>query len=214
MASCCCLWQQKLLFPKTTTFRLQTSRCKTVYSKLTFGCTRSITEATRGSCIRPCLQRNTTIYRNNRLPSIVPSQRRVLGYSTHPWPLIGANCVPRYLLSPLRDALVSSLHTGGTAPAEEKKDTRTKSKDGQVHGSVLMEMIKSQDQQPKQLTVGARGMHNMHTITTLYSVPDPSCMQEIKTLTPHPPTHHTWWWSQLFLLFLQLFKLEKISPMW
>jgi hypothetical protein len=39
------------------------------------------------------------------------------------------------------------------------KEKRPKGKDGEAHGSVLMEMIKSQDQQPKQLTVGARGMH-------------------------------------------------------
>ena len=168
MASCCCLWQHKLLFPKTTTFNLQTSRCKTVYSKLTFGYTRSISVATHRSCIQPCWQRNTMTYGNNRFTSIFSSQRRFLGYSTHPWPLIRATCVSRRLLSPPSGALVSSLHTGGMAPAEEKKDSRPKSKDGQAHGSVLMEMVKSQDQQPKQLTVGARGMH-MHTVVTLYS---------------------------------------------
>ena len=96
---------------------------------------------------------------NNRLASIFASQRRFLGYSTYLWPLIRASCVPRQLFSPLGGALVSSLHTGNVALAEEK-DTRPKSKVGeQKHGSVLMEMIKSQDQQPKQLTVGARGMH-------------------------------------------------------
>lgn len=55
----------------------------------------------------------------------------------------------------------ASIHTWGTlsmAPAEDKRDVKaTKSKSNE-HGSVLMEIIKSQDQQPKQLTVGSKGM--------------------------------------------------------
>ena len=61
--------------------------------------------------------------------------------------------------------MVSSLHTRyNMAPADENRDTRPKSKAGEAHGSVLMEMIKSQDQQPKQLTVGARGMHTTFNV--------------------------------------------------
>ena len=160
MASCCSLWQQKLQFSKTITFSLRSSRCKTVNSNLAFG---SIPVATHGSCIRPC---DANWQRNTRLSSTFSSQGGFLGYSTYLFPLVGASCIPRHLFSPLRGALVASLHTGHVASAEEKKDNRPKSKDGEAHGSVLMEMIKSQDQQPKQLTVGARGMHIIHFIAT------------------------------------------------
>ena len=158
MATCCSLWQQKLLFSKTITFSLRTSRCKTVHSDLAF---RSIPVVTLGSCILPC---HANWQRNTRFSPTFPSQRGFLGYPTHLWPLVGANCVPRHLFSSLRGALLASLHTGHMTSTEEKKDTRPKSKDGEVHGSVLMEMIKSQDQQPKQLTVGARGMHACCTL--------------------------------------------------
>ena len=43
------------------------------------------------------------------------------------------------------------------APTEGGKDTKSKSKTSETHGSVLMGMIKSQEQQPKQLTVGGKG---------------------------------------------------------
>lgn len=181
MASCCCtcLWQQRLLFFRTTTFNLQTSRCKTIFSKLLFGCTRSISVVTHR---RPCRQANAITFGNNGLASILSSQRSFLGYSTHLWPQIGANCVPRHLSSSLRGVLVSLLHTGCMVPAEEKKDTRPKSEDGETHGSVLMEMIKSHDQQPKQLTVGARGMHNIILICTLFTA--------LLALSPGPPMFH------------------------
>lgn len=42
-------------------------------------------------------------------------------------------------------------------PTEEGQDVKSKKDNSGTHGSVLMEMIKSQDQQPKQLTVGAKG---------------------------------------------------------
>lgn len=164
MANSCCLWQQRSLYPKTATFSLRTLRCRTVHSRLVLRCIRTVSVATH----RSWQTGNTVAFGRNRLASIFTSQKRFLGYSTLVWPLLGASCVPRHLLSPLRGILASSLHTGNVALAE---DTRPKSKGGeQAHGSVLMEMIKSQDQQPKQLTVGARGMYNLEE-------------------APHPPAH-------------------------
>ena len=172
MANSRYLWQQKLLYLQTINFSLLTSRCKTIHSRLTFRCIRNVSVTTHRSCIPPYWQRNTSAFGNSRPASIfTTSQRRFLGHFTHLLPLTGTNCVPRHPLPPLGHTLISALHSGSVASAKEKKDTRPKSKDGEVHGSVLMEMIKSQDQQPKQLTIGTRGMY-MHNHD--YQ-PEPAC---------------------------------------
>ena len=45
------------------------------------------------------------------------------------------------------------------ASAEDGRDSKPQSRAKEhTHGSVLMDIVKSQDQQPKQLTVGAKGM--------------------------------------------------------
>ena len=46
-------------------------------------------------------------------------------------------------------------HTGDS-DGRTRSEGERRSKSG-THGSVLMEMIKSQDQQPKQVTVGTKG---------------------------------------------------------
>ena len=52
---------------------------------------------------------------------------------------------------------VQCFHTYGRLSAEEKKTPSARSKVDEKHGSVLMQFIEKKEQ-PKQLTVGAKGM--------------------------------------------------------
>ena len=98
--------------------------------------------------------------RLNSPTKLVANPNMLLRHPTHRLCHIGASGSAVYLprsLIPLGTP-VAGLHTLGLvmAPQEEKK-TKPKS---DTHGSVLMEMIKSQDQPPMQLTVGDKGTYD------------------------------------------------------
>lgn len=83
------------------------------------------------------------------------SQKRHFGQF---WPLKGASCVVKSTPGLVQHGKFLQSWSMLMASAEERKGSKPQSRAKEhTHGSVLMDMIKSQDQQPKELTVGAKG---------------------------------------------------------
>lgn len=84
------------------------------------------------------------------------TQKRLFGQF---WPLKGTSCVARSTPGLVQHGKSLQSWSMLMASAEERKDSKPQSTAKEhTHGSVLMDMIKSHDQQPKELTVGAKGM--------------------------------------------------------
>lgn len=175
-ANYCCPWLQKFpCSPKATNFCFLTSssRCKEHPSKLPFRYSRSVSVISLdGSQILA----HQLHWQRNSIPASVntrhrsifaATQRRFLGHFKHQ-PLPKVDCIRGRCMLPLqRIAPACALHSGSVNRVGEK---RPKSKDSEAHGSVLMEMIKSQEQQPKQLTVGAKGTYACPALINLECV--------------------------------------------
>lgn len=155
LSSCCYPLQQRLLCPTFVSCSLLTSTCRrinTFRSVPEVGCTQRRAVMSR--------VRNALECSSRRVPSEFTFGRKVEHYLSPS--LKGVSCIATHLLGSLRGStyMAASLHTWSILMASKKdgKDTRSKGKASkQTHGSVLMDMIKSEDQQPKQLTVGAKG---------------------------------------------------------
>ena len=124
---------------------------------------------TLGSHQSTRLQREAIVWLNSPLeqssrPKLVADPSVLLRCPTHRLCHIGAGGGGLHFARSViaRGTPVTSLHTLGLLmAAQEEKRTKPKS---DTHGSVLMEMIKSQDQPPKQLTVGDKGMMEVSVV--------------------------------------------------
>ena len=146
MAASCLLRQQRLFHSSTVNCSFLTRPCRRIHSRVTHSA---------------LLQGEATVWLRGQWSGRSASKlsanwTQLTGHPTQRLCHIGASDISTHLPGSLAwGTRIAALHTLGTVMAAQEVKGRG-SKSG-THGSVLMEMIKSQDQQPKQVTVGTKG---------------------------------------------------------
>ena len=157
MANTYGLRHARLLYPNSTSCSLIASTCRRIHSTSSFQRTPKVSQLQRSS-VGPA--KRTVLETGSKITLSVRTHEHQKTFSTNILSLKRVCSITKHI--PVSSPCVSfaCLHSWSMlmAPPEGGKDTtKPKSKTSEAHGSVLMEMIKSQDQQPKQLTVGAKG---------------------------------------------------------
>ena len=155
LACSCHVLRQTLLYPTFVSCNLLKLTCRRIH---TVRSVVVVTQLERGGALSSRHRSNALEICNSRPSSVtIFSQKRLFGQF---WPLKpGASCVVRSTLGLVQRGRSLQSWSMLMASAEERKDSKPQSRAKEhTHGSVLMDMIKSQDQQPKELTVGAKGM--------------------------------------------------------